>query len=413
MIDQAKCAECDSFVPPFGIYCPHCLKQARCGECRELLLPNAIGCVHCGTRAGTSSVISSQRQQSAEPLVTSNTFLIDESLEHRRVEARFSDNAVAGLSDLLATILTVKRLQDRSPASRAEEIIEDVEVLEVVQEPETTTDNGSPQLSERANPIHTRIAPIAEVFITVDEGIVLDNPYLKGTSNQDYYRRLFVLFLHYMREIEGVSQVSREDLKSLMERAGWYSTNAYKVLNEGELFDLSGDNVRLRAPGRKVAERYLADVADDSIEGAALPNSQKTNRPSKRNEEGDGSRSLPSRGQASPIHDELQIWDSLGLVLKKPSTDASFSSVDKAVIGLWAYSKTQSAQDVVVGREKIASFLRAGLSIDIDGRTVARAFETVEGRAMVTHVKKRGYKLRPAGQEKGTNFFHKRGERES
>ncbi|WP_263366695.1 hypothetical protein [Edaphobacter bradus] len=241
-------------------------------SCQAVLEPDSVACVECGTRIG----VSADGARPVSPLAQgSNTLNYREDRNNREFSANLSDIAINGLGEVLGGFFA-HRAATQKVSSSNRQIARDPEYLDS----RTLPANGT-AAQQDADIVHDLppVSPptgqpngekdrIARILSIKGDSLELIDNRLKAINFSDFAKRLTYLAL-YAREIEGRTSTREAEVKQLLKSAKVWDRagNVSKWL--GKRIGITSDgeeSIKLTAPGREEATKFLGETLDSNIE---------------------------------------------------------------------------------------------------------------------------------------------------
>jgi len=226
--------------------------------------------VDCGVAVGDKPVTAIPSSARSNDHAV-NWLKYEQNESGRSLEVRLTDKAVESFGVPIGNALT-----GYHDATRGEIVFESLSSQDPQsilglppQSDNLTAIEAVSALSTTPQSTHNDANRLSEVFRREGKQIRLDLANLKGSSKSDNVRRLVYLAL-YARELEGINSVSKEEIRLIVSDAGLYDGNTTKVYLNVDDLSATGDFVRLRTTGRRIAQQFLADVFDVNKEAARL-----------------------------------------------------------------------------------------------------------------------------------------------
>lgn len=294
-MENITCQNCSHELPARAMYCSKCKKQVKCKSCNELLEKDAIACIICGT--STEITVSDNQNVTHD-----NVFEYEESHEHRKIKASFSNEVGNTFSAAIGSVISGKQIFIKGSVIGAKNN----------QETKRELPSFDYNITEDTDATDVTNHPVLSLFKSNGEQLVLDETRLKATGKLDYAKRATYMFLYYNHN-NGLSTVSKSDVISFIECQGvndghfrtWLSNNISE-------FDLSGDKVGLLAAGRDTAMKILKEVKDNNVPNPWDPTSAKSktkekaaeledSAPKENKKKGDSSRSRRANAECKVV----------------------------------------------------------------------------------------------------------------
>lgn len=256
--------KCGAPLPGIGIICPKCRTQYKCAnkECGEILILGEDLCVHCG-----QEVLKIKKKEDTSMNTIKYSRTIDGKKSTEKFETRFTDvtsgNVGAAFGHFLGNRLANKNGKTiiNAPTDNQEQT-QDVEFQE-----ESSDAPKEPQKAiEAPKPApDSELVRLTEMFRFDGEIYTLKDTELKAKTKQDFYIRLTCVFL-YMKNLEGVEKVSRVLITTLMSKASLLDGNFRRwIAGEENLLHGTAEEVEIRLPGIKLAQKVLAEKLDPNV----------------------------------------------------------------------------------------------------------------------------------------------------
>lgn len=427
-----SCFYCQATLPDRAIYCPNCAAQVRCKnkDCRDFLEPQARACISCGalqTELQASSVSDASAYKNSRFV---NVLELKETITSRSVKLEFSDFAIDRSSEVIGKMIdsrndlgvaksNTKKLQENRKLllgqtseqkhlpgmgdenTNSEEILVDAEI---VAESERINESGA---GEDKSDSYTSRSPLKEqlkglFYKNHENHWFLDDLNLKASGQKDAGRRVVLLLLLYTREIEGLSQIPRDEINTTLKDIGLYDPNIINWISSHPGLQAMTNNgqeeFRLRKAGSDEALEVLREMKDSSIKGtweisdrsrtktskaitSETPSSTKANKPGRKS----GNETIQWKTK----------WEELKLDIDGHSIAQNASMKDRGIFGLWAIYKATGGAVKVVSANKLADFIYKAFVVKSDVRSLGRALETKpEGKVLRVSG---GYEVSPSG----------------
>lgn len=250
-----KCQFCNQELPDGAKFCHKCYNQIVCLNCGKPLIEGGSICIYCGEEI---------KRRSTQANV--NHIKYSENENGKSFEATFSDETAGNVVDVFARFLPIKPKNDMQQQS----------VLQLSQAEDATADEISDMAIENNNLNSNdsdEICKINKIFMVKGDTIILYEKRLKAKSKNDHQARLCLLFLLYNKMITR-KEVSREDVKNIMEKENLYDGNFRAWLSRRNSYFIKDDNsLGLSPEGEEKAQDILCEVFDENVEGIWKPNS--------------------------------------------------------------------------------------------------------------------------------------------
>lgn len=236
------CIYCTTPLPDKAFFCPNCSKQNKCKHCSEVLVPEAKVCIYCGETIGQKSPSNGNF----------NTIEFSESETSRTFKATFTDTVGQSISDSFGLIIANKvgSKKNQQTALNASNLTDK----------EKTEDVGAVVIDDESPDIDK----LKSILKDDGEKVTLSETRLKAKSKLDYGKRLATIFLYY-KSLKGVDSVPRKSLNAILQDASVEDGNFRHWLANNPLIGVSNDSVLIKAPGKDLAKKVIADVFNPEL----------------------------------------------------------------------------------------------------------------------------------------------------
>ena len=241
------CPFCNNQLPEGARFCNKCHKQIVCLYCGKELVEDSDICVFCG-----ENIKSSVKEAGC---VNHIKFVEDE--KGKSFETSFSNETAENVASIFVQLIPgIRRPQLQYEGSYIEK--EEKEV-------DCQTNYELDVLPEIQN--------INRIFREKDGSVFLVEKRLKAKSKSDYQARACLLFMLFS-QTNGTPAISRDALTSFMNGEKLSDGNFRAWLSHNSrLFIKVGDDLELSNEGKEMAQKYLFELFDDTIENQWSPNS--------------------------------------------------------------------------------------------------------------------------------------------
>lgn len=243
-----KCQFCNQELPEGARFCLKCKRQIVCLECGSPIFENSSICVYCG-RTIVSRTINDMN----------NYIRYTESKDGKSFEASFSDETAGHVASFFSGFVSgnSKNLINTPQIQEVPTFEDYVEEQQIVGKKNTSSKNE--QLIDR-------------IFGEKDGAVFLSEKRLKASNKTDYQCRASMLFLLYNKK-NGNKEVSKEILYSFMKSEKIYDGTYRAWLSRHSSYFIATDNsIELTQEGLEIAENFLKEIFDDTIEVNWRPN---------------------------------------------------------------------------------------------------------------------------------------------
>jgi hypothetical protein len=181
-----------------------------------------------------------------------NTIEFSETETSRTFKATFTDTVGQSISDSFGLIIANKMGPKKNQQSALnanngteKEKTEDVNAVVV--------NHDSPDIDK-----------LKSIFTDDGEKIILSETRLKAKSKLDYGKRLAAVFLYY-KSLKGIDSVPRKSLNEILRDASVEDGNLRHWLANNPLIGTNNDIVLIKAPGKELAKKVIADVFNSEL----------------------------------------------------------------------------------------------------------------------------------------------------
>jgi hypothetical protein len=195
----------------------------------------------------------------------------------REFNAALTDSAMNGLGEVLGDFFVQRAAQQTAHSnrhfSRGPEFHDNralpSDTTPILPPPDKEIVDNSPSSTLAATPSNANDKDqIVKILAIKDNSLELIDNRLKGTNFSDFAKRLTYLAL-YAREISGQSSTREAEVIQLLKSAKVWDRagNVNRWLNKRIGIASEGEeNIKLTAPGREDAIRFLGEVLDSKVE---------------------------------------------------------------------------------------------------------------------------------------------------
>lgn len=258
-----KCQFCNQELPDGARFCHKCSKQIVCLDCGKLLIESSSICIYCGKEIKTRS---SQANV--------NHIKYSENENGKSFEASFSDETAGNVVDVFARFLPIKHKNDIQQQSVLQLSQAEDASAEEITDPVIVNNNVNSNDSDEMSKIN-------KIFVVKGDTIILYEKRLKAKSKNDHQARICLLFLLY-NKIVTRKEISREDVKNILEKENLYDGNFRAWLSSHPSYFIKDDNsLELSPEGEERAQDILNEVFNENVEGIWKPNSSSQTSTSK------------------------------------------------------------------------------------------------------------------------------------
>lgn len=236
-----KCQFCGQDLPEGAKFCYKCKKQIACLICGAKIESEATICVFCGNTVGAV-------KGNPGP----NTIRYTETESGRSFEAVFSDGTASNVAAVFSRFIPELNANTRTVYVGETKEMQARQAIEYHDEAKVVPQN--------------RLKDIDKLFSVKDDSIQLVEKRLKGVSKIDQQGRACLLFLLYYHE-HGMDAATREQINAFLSAEGLYDNHVTQWLSQHSSFFVVRDNTfTLSRGGLQIAEQYLSEALDDSID---------------------------------------------------------------------------------------------------------------------------------------------------
>lgn len=274
------CPSCNNELSERALYCASCGVQAKCKACRDILDLKAHFCVSCGTPVGEGSSIHPERASRPDRVLSHNIIEFSEDAKSRHFHAEVSDAAVDSVSQSLGIFLSQRIGKPVSRVQRQTSNLDEV-IVDGTDDIKDYEDDPHPIIEgAKALPVGSDLEILQRIFRRTGNKLELEDSRLKQNSQQDFVRRLTVLFL-FAHELYGQQTVPRTDLNAILTKAKVYDSNSRQWIRDTDFITVDGDSVRLISRGREHAQKVINECLDPQKETTWSSQSKSRRRSSK------------------------------------------------------------------------------------------------------------------------------------
>lgn len=251
-----KCQFCGQELPDGAKFCYRCRKQIVCLGCGNQLVDGAAICVFCGDEVGFRSFSSGM-----------NNIHYKESADGKSIEASFSDETAENVASILARF--VRNGIDSTGNSLV--LPDNHDDLIIQNDVENISENKQDSLDT-----------LNKIFKEKDGKVFMVEKRTKAKNKTDQQVRVSMLFLLYMKKCLNKT-VTRTDLYDFLRSEKLYDSTYRSWLSKKQSYFLrDNDIIELSSEGEEIANSFLQEVFDDSIEsvwkpGAHIASASKSN----------------------------------------------------------------------------------------------------------------------------------------
>lgn len=230
-----KCQFCGQELPEGAKFCFNCNKQITCLACGKPLVDGAQICVFCGREVKS-------RTKNPE----GNHIKFSESGSEKSFEASFSDETAGNVVSVFASLVPGLKLKS-------------------IPSPDSDSGMNSPTIVIQ-DAVPSDNNDINKIFREKDGVVSLVEKRLKAKSKTDQQARASMLLLLYCQQ-NMKEKMTRDSLYNFLRAENLYDSNYRAWLSHHSHFFLRDENViELSPEGEEVANTYLNEVFDDSID---------------------------------------------------------------------------------------------------------------------------------------------------
>jgi hypothetical protein len=401
-MDTVTCPNCGYDSPQRAFYCAHCAAQLRCKACEEILVLNAQACIRCGTLVGEAALVkypeSARLQDSAI-----NTLEYEETEKKKVIRARFSDPAVASMSNAISMMLAgggrmlrqhtgsqgpTRTMDHELPALPGASMVIDATGIQERAE-------GTMQLVFHPDAA-TDLERIRRVFQTEGDQLKLIDSRLKAHTQFDFSQRLVVLLL-FAYELNGRNSVPRAVVNEALDYATLNNSTTRSWLAHSQDLITDKDQFGLSMPGRERARAILAEVLDPSITNRWESGSRSQSRTNRKHSEMKGESSNRKAPRNSTVGKWAAAWKNLGLPIVGHEILKDRGNSDRSVFGLWAIHQATNGEAKNVGVIALAAFIFEVFDTKVHSRSLERALKSETAKHLVNNVQGTTFRITPAG----------------
>lgn len=245
-----RCQFCDQELPDGANYCYKCRKQIVCLGCGAQLFDSASICVYCGREVGSRNISSGM-----------NNIHYKESADGKSFEASFSDETAENVASIFARFVR----NGMETAGKPLVLPDSHDNYDIQNSVENISDNDQ-EPHDALN----------RIFRERDGKVSLVEKRTKAKNKTDQQARVSMLFLLYMKKCMHKT-TTRDVLYDFLKTEKLYDGTYRAWLSQHSSYFLrEDDNIELSSEGEEIANAYLNQVFDDSIESVWKSGSHNT-----------------------------------------------------------------------------------------------------------------------------------------
>ncbi len=286
--------DCQQSIPEGKFFCGKCLTQVACKNCNDTLVLGNMGCENCGT-----PLFKAQIEKTSD--IPFNEFEMEQKGDSKKMKARFTDNAVSTVGNLLGLFNGTNSNLNLKPK---------LSITQSTSKPNSMSPTSV--IGAESATIISELTPEAiqsclqQVFQDDNETLKLINPRLKHTGKLDQAIRISLLLLYAYRA-SGKPILERKFLTEVLDNAKVYDGNFKVWIANCDEISSRTEGLELSLPGVQAAESIIMELLDGSIEKGKIIFSKKKGSSKRKKSSSDDSAGKEKTGKgAIGIMEELK-----------------------------------------------------------------------------------------------------------
>lgn len=412
------CFSCQDNLSADDVYCPSCGIQVQCKshECSSWLKSNARFCNVCGTPVGSGTTSTSSNQAVApSPAVNKLEYEDKECSLKTEFTNEVGESLGIQIGSILGTRIAAKAAQRQQTHIQAASVSENShfslpEAAPALDKQEKLVTEQTVSVSAKPSEASSDTESLKQIFRDKGDRFKLNDPRLKAGSKLDYARRLTYTFLFAYEELKGQDQVSRSNLKEILNEAGVYDSNTRKWLSNTPDLSIEDGMIELRVTGQEAARKVLRELSDSNIEdkwllGSATRSRNKASSKDNVDETSPGAKSVKRKFSviSKDVEEWTKNWNALDLGVDGHSVIKDRPVAEKGIFALWAIRRATNDAQKVVSSGRVRNFLYQAFEIKVGEGSIGRALKEIANKGKVIQVAE-GFQLQPPGMEAAANM---------